>query len=166
MCSWWGITHPTITRRKKTTKKRRLNLSSSPADCFYLLLHPVFSVFILEYWWWGDYGPTEAEFLDVIGTKRLKSFPPCFSQSPILTNLHPSPLEQKWFEIVCNVNIVYCIWKPQVWELCPETSTKLQNCMFMNSASGDKAHKAYCPTGVGNRCWLFSLPFCKLISSI
>jgi hypothetical protein len=58
-------------KKKKPQKRRRLILSSSPADCFCLLLHPVFSVFILEYWW-GDYGPTEAEFLDVIGIKILK----------------------------------------------------------------------------------------------
>ncbi len=29
---------------------------------------------------------TEAEFLDVIGTKVLRSFPPCYSQSPLLTD--------------------------------------------------------------------------------
>jgi hypothetical protein len=28
----------------------------------------------------------EAEFLDVIGTKRLKGFPRCYSQSPLLTD--------------------------------------------------------------------------------
>jgi hypothetical protein len=27
--------------------------------------------------------------LDIIGTKVLKSFPPCYSQSPLLTDLPP-----------------------------------------------------------------------------
>jgi hypothetical protein len=32
--------------------------------------------------------------------KSLKSFLPCYSQSPLLTDFTPpSPLEQKWFEI-------------------------------------------------------------------
>ncbi len=39
--------------------------------------------------------------------KSLKSFPPCYSQSPLLTDFNLSTLEQKWFEMVCNVNIVY-----------------------------------------------------------
>ncbi len=29
--------------------------------------------------------------------KSLKSFPPCYSQSPLLTDFTPPP-EQKWFE--------------------------------------------------------------------
>jgi hypothetical protein len=51
----------------------------------------------------------EAEFLDVIGTKvlTLKNFPPCFSQSPLLTDFTPaSHPPQKWFATICNVNIV------------------------------------------------------------
>jgi hypothetical protein len=36
---------------------------------------------------------TEAEFLDVIGNKVLRSFPPSYSQSPLIILL-----EQKWFE--------------------------------------------------------------------
>jgi hypothetical protein len=51
----------------------------------------------------------EAEFLDVIGTKvlTLKKFPPCFSQSPLLTDFTPaSHPPQKWFATICNVNIV------------------------------------------------------------
>jgi hypothetical protein len=41
----------------------------------------------------------EAKFLDVFGEKSLQSFPPWYSQSPLLTNFTPTnPLEQKWFE--------------------------------------------------------------------
>jgi hypothetical protein len=52
--------------------------------------------------------------------KSLNSFPPCYSQSSLLTDFTPPPLPpgQKWFET----------GKPKVWELsrlCPETSTKL-----------------------------------------
>ncbi len=44
---------------------------------------------------------TEAKSLDVTWTKVLKSFPPCYSQSPLLPELSPPPphpLEQRWFE--------------------------------------------------------------------
>ncbi len=34
--------------------------------------------------------------------KSLASFPPCYSQSPLLL---PLPLEHKWFKLVCNVNM-------------------------------------------------------------
>ncbi len=51
-------------------------------------------------------GLPEAEFLDVIGAKSLKSFPPCYSQSPLLI-LHSSPWRKSGLKLVCNVNIVY-----------------------------------------------------------
>jgi hypothetical protein len=43
--------------------------------------------------------------------KSPKSFPPCYSLSPLLTDFTPS-LEQKWFEtgLYCR----HCIRKPQV----------------------------------------------------
>ncbi len=44
----------------------------------------------------------EAEFLDVIGTKVLRVFPPCFSQSRFLFLRGKGGLK-----LVCNVNIVY-----------------------------------------------------------
>ncbi len=58
----------------------------------------------------------------------LKIFPPCYSQSPLLTDLRtsPPPLSKIVLKLVCNVR--HCIRKPHVWELsrlCPETSTKL-----------------------------------------
>ncbi len=56
--------------------------------------------------------------------KSLKSFPPCYSQSPLLTG----------FETVCNVNIVYVNLKS---ENSQDYAQKPQrNCTFMNSASG------------------------------
>ncbi len=66
-----------------------------------------------------------SRILGRIWDKSLQSFPPCYSQSPLLTDYTPPP-PQKWFE-----NGFYCkhyLRKPQVWELsrlCPETSTKL-----------------------------------------
>jgi hypothetical protein len=60
--------------------------------------------------------------------KSLKSFPPYYSQSPLLTGFTtpPPPPTKSGLKLVCNVNIIY--GKPQVWELsrsCPETSTTL-----------------------------------------
>jgi hypothetical protein len=60
------------------------------------------------------------------------SIPPCYSQSPLLTDFTPPPPppppEQKWFE---TVNIAYV-------NLMSENSAQKpqQNCTFMNSASG------------------------------
>ncbi len=60
--------------------------------------------------------------------KSLKSFPPCYSQSPLLK--HFTPLSP-WVKVGWNWFIMYskhCIQKPLVWEfsrLCLETSTKL-----------------------------------------
>ncbi len=55
---------------------------------------------------------TEAEFLDVIGTKVLKSFPSYYSQSHLpmdFTPTHPlpPPLSKSGLKLVCNVIIVY-----------------------------------------------------------
>jgi hypothetical protein len=58
--------------------------------------------------------------------KSLESFPLCYSQSPLLTDLTPPPpLSESCMTLVYNVNIVY---EPQVGELsrlCLEASTKL-----------------------------------------
>jgi hypothetical protein len=60
--------------------------------------------------------------------KSLKSFPPCYSQSLLLTDFTPPPLEQ-----VCNVKIVCGNLKS---ENSQDYAQKLQrNCTFMNSAS-------------------------------
>ncbi len=49
--------------------------------------------------------------------KSLKSFPPCYSQSPLLTDCTPPPpLEQEnGLKLVCNVNIVQ--WNPSLRSL-------------------------------------------------
>ncbi len=40
--------------------------------------------------------------------KSLESFPPCYSQSPLLTDFNPPPPPKKSeLKLVCNVNIVY-----------------------------------------------------------
>ena len=52
----------------------------------------------------------EAEFLDVIGEKSLRVFPPCYSQSPLHApnkfTPPPPPLSKSGLKLVCNVNIV------------------------------------------------------------
>ncbi len=71
-----------------------------------------------------------AEFLDVIGTRSLKSFPPCYSDTStngFYSSPSPPPFSKSGLKLVCDLNIVYGR-KPQVWELsrlCPEASTKL-----------------------------------------
>jgi hypothetical protein len=52
----------------------------------------------------------EAEFLDVIRTKVLRVFPPCYSQSP-------PPLSKSGLKLVCNKVL-------ELSRYCPETSTK------------------------------------------
>jgi hypothetical protein len=61
----------------------------------------------------------------------LELIPPCYSQSPLLTDFTPPAPDQSGLKLVCNVNVI--IRKPQVRELC---------CMFMNSASGHG--KSFC----------------------
>ncbi len=53
---------------------------------------------------------SEAEFLDVIEIKVLKSFPPCCSQSPQVTDPPtppPPPPSKSDLKLVYNGNIVY-----------------------------------------------------------
>ncbi len=62
-----------------------------------------------------------AEFLDVIGTKVFRVFL-LASQSFLLRDFTPLPLERGGLKLVCNVNIM--LRKPQGWELSrlsPET---------------------------------------------
>jgi hypothetical protein len=49
---------------------------------------------------------TEAELVNVIGTKVLKSFPPCYSLSPLLTDFIPLSPSKCGLKLDCNVNIV------------------------------------------------------------
>ncbi len=68
--------------------------------------------------------------------KSLKSFPPCYSQSPLLTDftpLPPPPPGKSGLKLVCEVNIVYPSLKS---ENSQETHKPQRNCTFMYSASG------------------------------
>jgi hypothetical protein len=64
------------------------------------------------------YSTAVAKFLDVINwDKSLKSFPPCYSWSPLLIDfiiLHPPPPRKIRLKLVCNVKIVYNYKKPHV----------------------------------------------------
>ncbi len=65
--------------------------------------------------------------------KSLKSFPPCYSLSPLITDFTLPPLSKSGLKLVCNVNIVYGNFKSKD---CQDYSQKPQwNCMFMNSTS-------------------------------
>jgi len=62
-----------------------------------------------------------------------KNFPFCYSQSALLTDLPPPPLEQKWFEtgLQCKHRV-----RKLKSENCQNYAQKPQrNCTFMNSAS-------------------------------
>jgi len=74
--------------------------------------------------------------------KSIKSFPPCYSQSPLLRILLPPTLEHKWFEtgLLCK----HCIQKPQVWELSRLYPEPHHICMLMNSASVHTLRKNDC----------------------
>jgi hypothetical protein len=67
--------------------------------------------------------------------KSLKSFPPRYSQSPLLTDLNPPSPSKGDFKLVCNLSILYGNLKSENSQdyAHAETSTKLT---FMNSASG------------------------------
>ncbi len=56
----------------------------------------------------GYFSYSEAEFLDVIGTKVLRAFLLAFNSHLYLTDSTPSPpLRKSGLKLVCNVNIVY-----------------------------------------------------------
>ncbi len=69
----------------------------------------------------------------------LKSFPTCYSQSPLLTDLTPPPPpppSKSGLKLVCNVNIVYGKFKS---ENSQDYAQKPQgNSTFMNLTSGFK----------------------------
>jgi hypothetical protein len=71
--------------------------------------------------------------LDVIGTKVLRVFL-LFIVTSTNGFYFPLPLEQKWFEMVCDIKFVYRNLKS---EISQDHAPKPQgNCTFMNSASG------------------------------
>ncbi len=112
----WGLInlHSTNFRQKKELSEANNWLTVLKLDCEKLLISK----------------NSEAKFLGECWDKSLKSFPTCYSQSPLLTDfLPPLPLPPvKWFE--SGLDCKHCIRKTQVWELsrlCPETQ---QNCEF------------------------------------
>ncbi len=77
-------------------------------------------------------GPILGRYWD----NSLKSFPPCYSKSPLLMDFTPPPhpLNKSGLKLVCNVNIVNGHLKS---ENSQDNAQKPQwNCTFMNSASG------------------------------
>jgi hypothetical protein len=69
---------------------------------------------------------SEAEFLDVIGTKSLQSFPPCLVISTTDFTPPPPPPRKSGLKLVCNVNIVDRNLKSEnSQDYGPETSMKL-----------------------------------------
>ncbi len=63
-----------------------------------------------------------------------KSFDPCYSLSPLLTDDPPPTLQQNGMKLCCDVNIVYRNLKSensQDYDQKPQ-----RNCTFMNSTSG------------------------------
>jgi hypothetical protein len=68
--------------------------------------------------------------------KSLNSFPPSYSQSPLLTDFIPTPL---WAKVVWNRFVMYTLYTdPQVWELSrlwPKPFTNLRNCTLINSGA-------------------------------
>ncbi len=84
--------------------------------------------------------------------KSLKSFPPCYSQSPLLTDPPPPP---PWATVVWN-NIVYRNIKSENYQDYAQKPQR--NCTFMNSASVLK-QTAECFTCSTLQC---VLPICKL----
>jgi hypothetical protein len=77
--------------------------------------------------------------------KNLKNFPTCYSQSPLLRILPPSPLahfRRNGLKVVCHVYIVYESIKSKNSQDYGQKPQR--NCTFMNSASGLN-YKQECP---------------------
>jgi hypothetical protein len=65
--------------------------------------------------------------------KGLRSFTPCYSQSPLLS-IPPPPFSKSGLKLVCYVNIVYGNLKSENSQ--DYTQKPQRNCTFMNSTSG------------------------------
>jgi len=81
-------------------------------------------------------GPYRGRILGLNWDNSLKSFPPCYSQLPLLTvTAPPSPLEQKWFEtgLQCKHCTVYGNLMSEISQAYAQKPQR--NCTFMNSAS-------------------------------
>ncbi len=71
--------------------------------------------------------------------KSLKSFPPCYSQSPLVTDFIPPPPSKSGLKLVCYVNVVYGNLKSEnSKDYTPRKQKPQRNCTFMNPASGQK----------------------------
>ncbi len=80
---------------------------------------------------------TRGRILGCNWDKRLKSFPPCYSESPLLMDLFlsppPLPLSKSGLKLVCIVNIVNGNFKSENSQDYAQKSHR--KCTFMNSAS-------------------------------
>jgi hypothetical protein len=82
----------------------------------------------------------------------VKNFPPCYSQSPLLTDFSllplplTTPLSKSGLKLVCNVNIVHGSLKAENYQDYAQKPRR--NCTFMNSASGCSRVLSgpHCPT--------------------
>jgi hypothetical protein len=86
---------------------------------------------------WGGWGARGRD--QILGRNwSSKSFPPCYSQLPLLTDFYspPPPLSKSALKLVCNVNIVYGNLKTENSQAYAQRSQR--NCTFMNSASGQR----------------------------
>ncbi len=116
--------------------------------CSSVVLYMLSSVSLNFYLWttflcvrWMSWG----RILGRNWVKGLKSFPPCYSQSPLLKD-PPPPVNVTWNWFV------HCTQKPQVgelWRLWPETSTKLYVHEF-----------GLCTTPALSNCTSMDLPTC------
>jgi hypothetical protein len=90
--------------------------------------------------------------------KSLKSCPPCYSQSPLLTYISPSPLprSKSCLELIRNVNIVQYTKSSSLrtFKIIPQKPPR--NSTFTNAASGgelgcseQKMSKARAPARLG-----------------
>ncbi len=116
----------------KCGKLKQQLLSSFPSPCFQRRNRSSG----LKYFWFKTIPNEEnrSRILRRNWDKRLQSFPPCYSQSPPLTDLLPHPLSKTGLKLVCNVNIEYGNLKS---ENSQDNAQKPQrNRTFMNFASG------------------------------
>jgi hypothetical protein len=119
----------------ESKNKFQLTNSENPCSGIQIVLWP----YILQWTYIYLFGPyklqAEAEFLDVIGTNNsLKSFPPCYSQSPQLTDIpSPPPLPGvfwNWFIMSTLYTETSSLRTLKIIPRGPQL-----NCTFMNSDS-------------------------------
>jgi hypothetical protein len=62
----------------------------------------------------------EAKFLD-----GIKSFPPCYSQSPLQMDFTPPPPDKSGLKLVCNVNSVYGNLSLRTFDITPRNLNEI-----------------------------------------